>query len=96
MVAASLGHSNENTPLLRKERSFGSIASHRPLSERAVPVGGRPTTLARRSSQASLRSVAQRSMVSRADKAVQAGQSTFGQTVSASARIHTLTLNTTL
>ena len=81
----------EDTPLLHKATSLTFAEPRRPAPTAdgvsapiAMPVEGPPTTLTRRVSQASTRSglaVRRGSTASRVTKAVQAGQSTFGQTV---------------
>lgn len=77
----------EDTPLLHRATSltFSEPARRDHANENvlpviAMPIDGPPTTLTRRASQASIRQ-RRGSAGSRVTKGVQAGQSTFGQTV---------------
>lgn len=76
----------EDTPLLQKSTSLTFAEPPRPytgndvLPAIAMPIEGPPTTLTRRASQVSARS-RRGSNASKQAKGVQAGQSTYGQTV---------------
>ena len=86
-LAASPRAAREDTPLLRKTTSLTFAEPRRPSAGDVIPGSALPgaedlpPTLARRASQASTRD-RRGSTGSRATKGVQAGQSTFGQTVS--------------
>lgn len=90
IVASPRNDAREDTPLLHKATSLTFAEPPRPaptgegvLTPIAMPADGPPATLTRRVSQVSTRSGVRRgSTASRVTKAVQAGQSTFGQTVS--------------
>ena len=84
----SVSAPREDTPLLPKQTSLTFAEPPRPsagggdvLPAIAMPIEGPPQTLTRRTSQVSVRS-RRGSTASKQTKAVQAGQSTFGQTVS--------------
>lgn len=81
----------EDTPLLRKTTSLTFSEPTRPdavgdvLPSIVMPIEGPPMTIVRRGSQVSTQSAShwqrRESTTSRVTKGVQAGQSTFGQTV---------------
>lgn len=85
-LAASPRTPREDTPLLRKTTSLTFAEPRRPSAGDVIPGSALPgaevppPTLARRASQASTRD-RRGSTGSRATKGVQAGQSTFGQTL---------------
>lgn len=85
----------EDTPLLQKTTSLTFAEPPRPSAENDVlpsivmPIEGPPQTLMRRASQVSIRE-RRGSTGSKAAKGVQAGYSTFGQTVSIQLAINCL------
>ncbi|GJE86038.1 amino acid transporter [Phanerochaete sordida] len=85
-LAVSPRLAREDTPLLHKATSLTFAEPPRPSADNgvlpsiAMPVDGPPQTLVRRTSQVSARE-RRGSTGSRAAKAVQAGHSTFGQTL---------------
>ncbi|KAI0094699.1 transmembrane amino acid transporter protein-domain-containing protein [Irpex rosettiformis] len=91
IVPSPRNNARENTPLLHKVTSLTFAEPRRPAPPNAsdgalvpMPIDGPPVTLTRRVSQVSTRSgpaVRRGSTASRATKAIQAGQSTSGQTL---------------